>query len=322
MTTEVQLFKQGLPAYLQQGGDDAMTKALAGGGMGKRISIKGGVFRMMVDGDEVATSEDRAMNVVIVAAADKVARTWYKEKFKEGETVPPDCWASDGAIPDADVPIKTKQSSTCATCPQNISGSGDGDSRACRFSQRIAVVLENDIEGAVYQMALPAQSIFGKGEEKKLPLKAFAKYMQAHNAPINGFVTEMRFDVKSATPKLFFWPVRVLEEGEYKSAVEQGQSVDAKQAIIFTVAKMDGVVAKEQPNVAPQASSPVPESKPDVQPVVDPKPKGFTKTTKVAEASTAVSEPTVKVTKKEVTTPAVGKNIEDILSKWADDETE
>ncbi len=319
MTNEVQLFQSGkLPAYLQQAGSDAMTKALAGGGMGKRISIKGGVFRMIVDGEEVATSEDRAMNVVIVAAADKVVRTFYSATYKEGEAVSPDCWASDGATPDADVPAETKQAPSCATCPQNISGSGQGDSRACRFSRRLAVVLENDMEGAVYQMSLPSQSIFGKGEDKKLPLQAFAKYMQAHNAPINGFVTEMRFDVKSATPKLFFWPVRVLEEEEYRTAVQQGQSTDAKQAILFTVAKLDGVPPKSN-GVAP-TSVPAPKEETPAPAPIEEKPKGFKKVTKPEVTSTTVTEPTVKTTKKDATPAPVGKNIESILSKWADDE--
>ena len=46
--SELALFKGGLPAYLK-GMQDETTEALAGNSSGaKRISIEGGVFRMMV----------------------------------------------------------------------------------------------------------------------------------------------------------------------------------------------------------------------------------------------------------------------------------
>lgn len=48
------LFKSGnvaLPDYLRE--VDETTRALAGSGGGKQISIKGGVWRMMVGGEEV-----------------------------------------------------------------------------------------------------------------------------------------------------------------------------------------------------------------------------------------------------------------------------
>jgi hypothetical protein len=77
------LFKSGnvaLPDYLREG--DETTKALAGSGGGKQISIKGGVWRMMVGGEEVAKNEDRAMNFVVLGAAPKVSRTFYIGKFE------------------------------------------------------------------------------------------------------------------------------------------------------------------------------------------------------------------------------------------------
>ena len=46
---------------------------------------------MMVNGKEVAKNEDRAMNVVIVAASPKVSRTFYAKTYTEGEVTAPDC---------------------------------------------------------------------------------------------------------------------------------------------------------------------------------------------------------------------------------------
>ena len=72
MSNELAVLDGGLPSYLKELDLDDTTKALMGGGGGgesKRISIKGGVWRMMVNGKEVAQNEDRTMNVVVAAAS-------------------------------------------------------------------------------------------------------------------------------------------------------------------------------------------------------------------------------------------------------------
>jgi hypothetical protein len=119
----------------------------------------------------------------------------------------------------------------------NVKGSGQGDSKACRFSQRLAVVLANDIGGDVMQLTLAATSIFGKEEGDKRPLQAYARYLAAQNVSPEMLVTRLRFDTKAAVPKLFFQPVRYLEEDEYATVIEKGQSVSAKNAITMSVSK-------------------------------------------------------------------------------------
>lgn len=242
------LFKgSNLPSRLRNQELDEVTKSLMGGAGGssyKRISIKGNVFRMVAGGKEIATNEDRAMNVVIVAAAPANSRTYYEGQYKEGEAIRPACWSNDGQTPDASV--KKPQASTCAQCPQNVKGSGQGDSRACRFSRRLAVVLEGDMDGDVYGLTLPATSVFGKGEEGKLPLQAYATHLGQFGCPITAVVTEMRFDIKSPTPKLTFKPVRPLTDEEDEIAQRQGQTPDAKAAITLTVAQQDKVGEKDE----------------------------------------------------------------------------
>ena len=219
-----------LPAYLKNMKLDAVSLSLLSGGGGvAKISIKGSVFRKIVSGEEVMKNEDRAMNMVIVNTAPTEYRTFYAGVYKEGENKGPSCWSSDGVKPDA--VVTNPQSQSCATCPQNIKGSGQGDSRACRFSRYVAVVLENDLGGDVLQLVLPSQSVFGKGEKGKLPLRQYATFLSAHNTPITTVVTEMRFDTNSATPKLTFKPIRALSDEEYAQCVEQGQSPEALEAI-------------------------------------------------------------------------------------------
>ena len=56
--SELALFNNNLPDYLKEVELDDVTKALAGGGGSKRISLRGGKFRMVVNGEEVMTSKN------------------------------------------------------------------------------------------------------------------------------------------------------------------------------------------------------------------------------------------------------------------------
>jgi hypothetical protein len=226
------------PAFARKAELSSLAKSLAGGGVGgggKRISIKGGVFRLMADGKEITSIDDRHLDVVIVNAASKISRTYYAGTYEEGNTSAPNCWSADGETPDAS--IDAPQASNCASCPMNVKGSGQGDSKACRFSQRLAVVLANDIQGDVMQLTLAATSIFGKEEGDKRPLQAYARYLAAQNINPETLVTRLRFDTKAAVPKLFFQPLRWLEDDEYAVAVEKGASTPAKNAVTMSVSK-------------------------------------------------------------------------------------
>ena len=57
-----------LPAFAKTIEISDLARSLSGGGggsFGKRISVKGGVFRLMSGSDEVAAIEDRHLDVVI-----------------------------------------------------------------------------------------------------------------------------------------------------------------------------------------------------------------------------------------------------------------
>jgi hypothetical protein len=265
MATNIMEFSpSAAPSFVKRGEVSAVTKALAGGSVGsggKRISIKGGVFRLMSEGKEVAAIDERHLDVVVVNASPKVSRTFYMGKYEEGNTTAPACWSADGEKPDSKA--ESPQSTSCATCPQNIAGSGDGTSRACRFSQRIAVVLANDMEGDVMQLTLPAQSIFGKEVGDDRPLQAYARYMAAAGAGADAVVTRMRFDTKAPVPKLFFKAARWLTDEEYAIITEKGQSRDAINAITMTVSQTDRAAPAPIPVAYKKTAKPVVEDSDD-----------------------------------------------------------
>lgn len=312
-----------VPAFARNNELSETAKALTGGtGVStKRVSIKGGVFRLVAGGKEVASIEDRHLDVVIVRAAPKVSRIFYAGAYDAEKIVRPECWSNDGEKPDAS--IEAPQHNTCMGCPQNEAGSGNGNSRACRFQQRLAVVLANDPEGDVLQLTLPATSIFGKEDGDKRPLQAYARFLAAQNPPVNPeqIVTRMKFDTKAESPKLFFSPVRWLTDDEYPIVVRQGDSDDAKKAVTLTVAQADGVKAAPMtiPGSAPKAAAkpaPVVEADEDEAPPPPPKAKA-PKTKPVADAD---EEPEVrKDTAKNTAVPAKKSKLADIVSDWDDE---
>jgi hypothetical protein len=153
--------------------------------------------------------------------------------------------------------------------------------------------LENDIRGDIYQLTLPAQSIFGAAENGKMPLQSYAKFLGSHGLPVTAVVTEMRFDTASATPRLTFKAVRPLNEEELAMTQDKGQSAEAKSAIAATAAQMDGATKAEF--VRPAAVE-APKAEPKVE----------------AEA-VETAEPTKRAKK------AAPKDVADILDDWAEE---
>lgn len=321
-----------VPAFARNNELSDTARALTGGGSGvstKRISIKGGVFRLVAGGKEITSIEDRHLDVIIVRAAPKVSRIFYAGAYNAEAIVRPECWSNDGEKPDAS--LTAPQNATCMGCPQNEAGSGNGNSRACRFQQRLAVVLANNPEGDVLQLTLPATSIFGKEEGDKRPLQAYARFLAAQTPPVNPeqIVTRMKFDTKAESPKLFFAPTRWLTDDEYPIAVAQGESDDAKKAVTLTVAQADGVKATPMaiPGAAPKA---VPKTRPmgelmdeeeaaAVAEAPAPAPKAAkAKAAPVVEAET--DEPEVrKEPVKGGAVPGKKSKLADIVSDWDDE---
>jgi hypothetical protein len=309
MSNEMSLFKGGnslvsgdLFAKLQKLNQNLMSGGGGGGGI-PRISIRGGRFRQIEGGEQVAVSSDTSMNVVIVNAAP-ISRTFYGAEYDSDNATPPTCWSRDGRIPAEDVSDEGRQSDSCMNCPKNIKGSGNGDSRACKYNQRIAVCIEGDYD-KVFQLQLPATSIFGEANGNDMPMGAYAKFLNAHKTPAAAIVTAMSFDIDSEVPKLHFKPVRPLEEDELTKVLEISQSDAAMKAVEFTVSQADGVPALAAPKEEP---APKPKAKPTPAPLVQPDEE---------EEEEEVVEP-VKASKKKASKPEPeeDEDLSSILDEW------
>jgi hypothetical protein len=281
-----------------------MAKALGGGGAsgGKRISIKGGVFRLYHGGKEVAAIEERHLDVVIVNAAPHIGRMWYAKSY-DGEATSPDCWSADGVTPSSEA--SNKQAASCATCVKNIAGSGQGNSRACRFQQRLAVVLPNDISGDVLSLQVPATSIWdkeAKGEDR--PLQAYARYLGAQKIEPSDVVTRIKFDTKSESPKMFFKAMSWVDGDDLPTIEVQSKTDDAIKAITMSFSKNEPSVA------APLAMGPRPERKVEAK---------SAKVEALIADDEQAEEPVIrKEEKKPSAVPAKKSNLLAMVDDWTD----
>jgi hypothetical protein len=274
-----------------------LSKALAGANSNtsRRITMSKGVFRRIVNGKEAGKIKDGHMNVIVINALPKVSRQFYATAF-DPDAAPtlPDCWSNLGDVPDPKA--ANAQSTNCASCPQNIDGSGtNGKGRACRFNRRVAVVLEGDMSGDIYQFNIPAKSLFGKGTGNTHPFESYIKFLPANGESIDRIVTQISFDENETADVLKFTPVRHLTDEEI-DVVEAAQATqESKTVIQLTVAQQDGVV-----KLPPAAkAAPVVQEEPDAEEVIE--------------------EPVVKRAKKAEAPPAAPKaNLADVVSAWSD----
>jgi hypothetical protein len=298
MTTQLSLFQQELPDFLKSAEPNALTKSLAGNTANKKISIRGNVFRMVVGGEEIRKSDSRSLQFIIVNASPHVARQFYEGAYNPENKAAADCWSLDGKAPDATA--AKPQGTKCDTCPQNIKGSGQNGGRACRFLRRLAVILPDAPD--VYQLVVPPQSLFGKGDKNTMPFDQYLKYVASNRRNIDEVITQATFDTDSATPKLFFDAVaHVSSQEQLDMARAAGLTEDAQRAITYSVSAVEGAGNTNKALPKPAEANPEPQ-------------KG-----EVAEPQEEeVAEPKKREGKASKAEPAPKKDLQDIMKQWAE----
>tara|TARA_R100000234_G_scaffold37789_2_gene22340 strand:+ start:719 stop:1339 length:621 start_codon:yes stop_codon:yes gene_type:complete len=184
----------------------------------RRISIRDGLFP-----DNTKSAE------MVIINASPVARAFFGNEFDAQNTVAPTCWSENTQRPCPGVPESQRQASRCMDCKQNIRGSS-GYGRACRFLQRLAVVRVKDLK-KIYQLQLPATSIFGKTVGGHMPLQEYVRHLAKHNTKAISVATEIYFDDNSSVPKLFFKPIRGLDKEQLETVEGMINHPDTLEAI-------------------------------------------------------------------------------------------
>jgi hypothetical protein len=222
-----------------------LTKSVATNVAISRIQTNtNGTFKRFVKGEQVGKAIRGEFNAIIVAMLPKVSRTFYAGKYDpDAKPTLPDCWSNSGDVPEAKVP--NRQSANCATCSNNIDGSGEnGKGKACRFQRRVALLLEGDVSGETYQFNIPAKSLFGKGNGITHPFESYVRFLAANEESIDYVVTNIAYNLDADTMQLQFTPVRPITDAEYELVVAAQTDSATQRLVQLTVAEADGVTAK------------------------------------------------------------------------------
>ena len=200
------------------------------------------------------------IDVVIVKSAMPISKTYYIEKFKEGDFAAPDCWSTNGLKPDIAAP--KKQNETCRGCKWDAFGSRTMDDgrkgKACSDNKRIAVVpaadIKNEAFGGPMLLKLPPSSFAGLSElEAQLHMQGY-RY--------DGLIIRLSFDYEAAFPKIIFTPIGVLNDHQAQEIVAL-QDSDTVERILSE----ELVEVSADPHQPTAESNVVPLQKPEPQPV-------------------------------------------------------
>jgi hypothetical protein len=299
MSNEVSIFKQSGAVSTSVGRRELseLAKSMASSGTtSRRIQTNtNGTFKRLINGEQVGNAVRGDINVIIVHALPKVSRVFYAGAYDpNAKPTLPDCWSNNGDVPEASA--GNRQSSNCASCDMNVVGSGqNGKGRACRFQRRIAVLLEGDMTGEVYQFNVPAKSLFGKGVGNVHPFESYVKYLLGHHESPDTVVTNISYDLNADSMELLFTPVRGLRDDEYDLVKQVQQDPATKRLCELTVAQQDGV--KKQPQAA--APPPAPQ------------------VSRSDEPEEELEEPKKRVASK-VETVAPSSDLASVISAWGD----
>lgn len=248
MGTDVMVAKTNLPAHLQKAAQD-VGKEFSGGVQSgfPVVSYRGKTWRVKSGGEEQVYVDDngdaiQTIEGVLIRSNERLSKTYYKGKYKEGDSGKPACWSSDGVRPDSEViePIN----SLCDSCPMNVWGSRTSDEgkkmKACQDVRRVAWIFRHELEAlaAGEKSVEDAPAMLLRCPPASLnPLKDYAERILApKGASPFMLYTKIGFDTDASYPKLTFKGSQWLDEDEF-GAVSELRDSDVVKRILDTSAE-------------------------------------------------------------------------------------
>ena len=228
----------------------------------RRIDRKGQMWQLKSGKDVLHEVNAASIDAVILADSPTISRAYYDSDYVDGVAKPPVCWTSDsnGGPDDS---VVEPQAGKCSVCPQNVKGSGSGNTKACRLFTRAAVgfVGDNDATKGVFQLHLPATSIFGNAPAGSPETTPFIKYKQV--LATNGYtpdkvITRVSQDPTVAYKKLLFKAVAYVpkESLEYIDVLKKSEATQSAIEVKFSAAKNDEDESPVAEFVAPKEKPP------------------------------------------------------------------
>jgi hypothetical protein len=199
------------------------------------ISLRGGKWRYRWKGQEEVIADPEtgfaspALEVVIIDASKSLTKIFYQDPYAEGQRKRPDCWSSDGKVPDPSVVEPINE--ICLTCPKNAFGSAITPSgkaaKACQDRRRIiiapAIDLENEAKGGPIMLSIPPGSLKNS--------QLYGDWLDENELAYYGCVTQLSFDQKVSHPKVEFKYLRPLDDDEVRTVLSLRGSETVKRIL-------------------------------------------------------------------------------------------
>lgn len=277
------------------------------GGFNRIQTNTNGTFKRVVNGEQIGKAIRGEFNAIIVDMLAKPSLEYYAAAYDpDAKGTAPDCYSNLGDKPEAGA--ADKQSANCANCQHRIEGSGqNGKGKACRVKRKIALLIEGDTSGDVYQFNVPAKSLFGKGDGDTFPFEAYCRYLVANNSSPDRVVTKIAYNLDAETMELNFTATRFITEDELPLVDAAQNNPATHRLIMMSAAVVDGAAKP-----AAIAAKPAAESAPKAAP----KKPAFLEEDEEEEA------PVKRASAKKDETPKAKADISAIVNAWADDEDE
>lgn len=283
------------------------------------LKIRGKQWRVRYRGDETlitasaGTGHDgrplpempvQYVDVVVVGIASAISKKFYLGGYVDGESKAPDCFSVNGISPD--VASAAKQSTMCATCPQNIWGSVTTErgrkAKACRDGRRIAVVPMGDVENGAFGgpmlLDIPPTSLAN--------LEMYTRTLERLQADISQVVTRIGFGPATHQELVFSTTGWVGDPADYAMVIEHARSdtvsrmLEAPVDDVTSEPSAKQLLGQRPAHLAvvptPLRASPAeeldePDEKPEDKPVAPPPPPAPTPTPPPAAAQARRTSP-------------------------------
>lgn len=284
------------------------------GGYNRIATNTNGTFKRIVNGEQVGKAIRGEFNAIILAMLDKPSRSFYASDYDpDAKGSAPDCFSNLGDKPE--VSASDRQAPNCASCPKNIEGSGkNGKGKACRFSRKVALFLDGDESGDVYQFNIPAKSLFGKTTGNTLPFEQYCRHLVSNQAAPDRVVTTVAYNLDAETMELTFTADRFITPEELALVTEAQEDPSTIRIISFDAVKTKADEPADEPAEEP------------VKLVT----KSSTKKPSFLDENIdddgddeeeALPEPVKRASKKSTAATPTGK-LANVVSEWADDDEE
>lgn len=161
---------------------------------------------------------------VVLKAKPGKEKAWYATAYTPGqETQSPDCFSDDGVKPDPS--CRLKQCDNCASCPQNVFGSGtkqDGspsDGKACADRKVTALFAA----GSAYRFAVPPASLKN--------WDSYCNQLTTKGLPLPAVITIIGFEQGDTAYKLTFAFGGMLAEAQLGAVVKMLDAPEVKDIV-------------------------------------------------------------------------------------------